>query len=648
MQPDALYVEETLIDLPSGFRFALTIGKIELGDLSTRNVDFTNTVILPWTPTNERKFGHLWNEKAGTRIPYTKMPCRLVQDGQETIADGRLIVTGADARGVAVSVYENLIDVFDAVAGRKLNELSHIAVSGWDAPAIDTARLNTSGLIAAILNWGRAGAIYQFDYFLPCWFYHSFVTEALKLTGLTLSGDILTQAKFTDLVIPYSRPKFEYPVGANELAQLIAPLAFPTAEFSGAVLTDGATNFPALVNLGGGTTALWEIDGDDLVLKDTGRGTARWLTMSITAVSTTISVNAWAPGDVITIKLEIYHPTLGYSYVFTYTADEAIYGPAPVLAGLFPGGFPTASQTQLISIGDGTRIRVYVDGATTPAAIGIDAAASAAQFSAIVATTIDRAAVTWMALVPDMLMTDLLRDFTIRFGIIYRQVAGTLILKTIEEIATDVAGAVDWTSKRVNRSKESIDYRTAYGQRNTMKYQDEADDPELGTGAFVLANDTLQQEKNFYTSPFGNAKTASYSGGNKALVNVYEGAASGITDFENEPGLRLLMLRAKAAGEGNITFNGVARSDYRVAYHVDPLESKDAGMQYFIDNQYRLLSRALDETMSPVHYYDLDAADIASYNSHRMIYDDGAYYIAIKVPNFIPGITTKLELFKLF
>lgn len=652
MSQDALYVDEVLVDLPPRFRFALTITAFDPGAVDTRDVDFTNTVKLQWTPTNQVVFGFAWNQKSGSRIPYRRLTARLLQEGAETMSDGRCWVKDADESGVTIAIYENVLNVFDAIAGLKLDQLAHIAISGWDAAGIDTARLATSGVVAAVLNWGRAGAIYQVDYFLPSFFYHDMITTMLARTGLALSGAILTDAKLKDLVIPYSRPKFEYPIGQGELYQLIAPLMFVNYEFQNLFVTDGATAFPATPNLPAiGTSTAWEVQGDEIVLKDSGHGSARWLTLqAVAALGININITAWTPGALLRVYLEVYHPTLGYSYVQTYEWDDNTLSGGLGIPGYYGSTtfLPLAAYNMVLA--DGTRIRAYVDAAGSTAGTTVTPGFGACQAGAIqatITTTVDRAAVNWMALVPDMLMSAMLKDFTIRYGAIYKQVAGTLYIKTIEEIANDRGNAQDWSGKRVVTPKEAISYANKYAQRNTMKYQDQADDPDLGLGAFLLDNDSLQQEKNIYSSPFGNAKTATYSGGSKALVNVYEGATTGITDFENDPGLRLLTLRAKDAGEGNITFNAIARGDYKVAYFVDGLKTKDTGFQYFLNQQYPQLAGALDEFKEPTHYYDLSQDDIKAFDKHRPMYDGGAYYIVLKIATFIPGQVTRVDVLKL-
>ncbi len=255
--------------------------------------------------------------------------------------------------------------------------------------------------------------------------------------------------------------------------------------------------------------------------------------------------------------------------------------------------------------------------------------------------------VDWNQYFADIKPKDVLRDFFTRFGIVHKQVKETLYLKTLEAICTDRPGAVDWSSKLVNRHLETINLKADYGQNNYFNHNksDEVDDPTLGRGNMTVDSNILTGEKNVFDSAFYNSITETTDGYLAATVPVYDADSADIEDFANAPGLRILTLKARST-EAAITFNVTARTDYKIAYFVDSLLTKDTGFQYFIDQFYPSFEQALQKNKVITKFYNLTVLDIAQYDPHKMVYDGEGYYIVNEITNFIPGMITKVSLFK--
>lgn len=617
---DRLYLNGVLADLPPSGKIGMTI-KNDI--FSGFTISYSSRLKLPKTSNNEVIFELASQVSSQGDAVYGLIEARYVAGGVEIIPEGYAVVNEANEEGYEIVIYDSRLDLLTTLKEGDISELGYLVVSGWNASDIDSKRLATSGVAAIVLNWGKSGAIFQLNYFLPCFYYHDLVTSILESTGLTLSGDILSSNDFLELVMPYGRDTWEYPIGQNENYEFAGQFSV-----SSPITTDGLNDNPLAMTLNSGDAALWVDQGDYLELADTGRGSERWLTMDITAFSGTLAITTWTPGDQVRVILEIYHPTEGYSYTFDHTADEAGSGASPVLANLYLGtGFPstTTSETQSVVIGDGTRVRYYVKALSTTAGIVIGTASSQANFSAVITTVVDRDAVSWNLLLPSLTQKDVIRDFTARFGIIYKQKNGTLYMKTIQAIIDDGV-FVDWTGKRV-KNTTSINFASNFAQENKFAYSDNIDDPEMGAWRISIPNTNLDVSKTLFTSPFGNSKTATYSGGKKALIPVYDSTSTDIDEFAETPGLRLLTIRAKEAGEGSITFNAIARSDYKVGYFVDPDQTKDTGFQYFVGQYYDRVETALQKHKIVTRSYYLTEVDIANFDQFKMVFDTDAYYI---------------------
>jgi hypothetical protein len=653
MNAQQLFITDVLVELPPKFKFVSTLKGIDVGNIASRDVSHTNSVKLLWTPTIQQLFGFAWDETAGATVVYQKLPCKLTEGGFETVADGLCWVMSVDAAGITLAVFENILDVFTSVQGRKLVELNLYAASGWNAADIDNARLNTTGILHAICHFGKPNGanIFNVNFWLPCFFYHDWVKGCLRTTGLNLSGAILTDPNFTNLVVPYSFEKWAYPVGLNRIYELNNPFAFLSFNFSGVTTTDGVTNFQADVcSLGGGSTATWQVVGGELELKDTGHGTQRWLSLTMTQLAFNVDINTWAPGDVLHIIVEIYHPTLGYSYGFDCTADEAILGPSPVFGGCGP-----ASPTLLATIGDGARIRARIDGAATPAGIILNAGCNAGGPSGAVPTAIDRTSVVWNLLMPDVNQIDILKDFSMRFGVLFKQIRDTLYLKTLKEIIQDTAGAVNWTNKRATGpgKEDAIVFSSSrYGKRTNFRYTEdsgagEEPDNTAGMGTIALDNDQLNAESDYYDSPFECSKDVFLQV--TALADkVYDATSTTIDDFKKTPGLRLGVIRSKLGGEPTMTFNAVARGDYKVVNFIyeASVGIQTASWAYYLANYYAEMGSAMQRLRIITRWYNLTEQDIATFDRFKMIHDRASYFLVDRIENFTPGTPTKVTLFK--
>jgi hypothetical protein len=263
-------------------------------------------------------------------------------------------------------------------------------------------------------------------------------------------------------------------------------------------------------------------------------------------------------------------------------------------------------------------------------------------------TDVVRAMVNWNNLLPPVTCKELLTDFFNRFGIIPKQSGLTLVLKTINEIILDRANAVNWSAKLVNPDEYSITFDADFAQANYFRYEksETVSDPDLGRGSIDIANTTLEAQTDIYTSIFGNSLTEQVVPGyNVGTVPVYDLTSTDIDTFAEEPGLRLMTLKDRTT-EGAITFDAISRTDYRLAYFVDPAQTKDTGFQYFIDQHYSSLERSLQKNKVIEKYFLLTDQDISNFDPHKMIYDGNGYYIVNKIANFVSGRVTKVELFK--
>ena len=695
-----LYIGDEMIDLYPNALLFYTVQRVNIGSLTARSVSYSNAFDAPWTENNERLFGFAGHEQSRTVLPYRLRACKLVQSGVEASQDQVLQITKSSDKKFSLTLFENILEWFEAVNNKTLTDIEPIASSSWFPADMDSERLNTEGIISAFIFWAE-GITFNNLNFLPSFYYHTIIKSILEYTGLSISGGILTDARFTDLIVPFAG-NFEYPESYYSQFDFYNPRNSPQVVAS--VTTAGTVLFGQNVSnyVHGKFFARVSVGG---ITWNTGTYLLIQLEVNSTPVAQVYMASDPASGDSTEMEYEGFFAP-GDVVNFILISDVAASGPSLTIVGSFGSSYMTFKA-------DGV---------------------------------INRNEVNWNQLFPsDYKGADFLKDFFNRFAIIPKQVDNTLVLKTLEEIIKDVGGAVDWSGKLVNVRYKGIDFKTTYAQENTFNYTDRVEDSLLGAGSIDIDNTTLPTSKGMYTSIFGNTKTIkreSISAGyipvfNEERVTEYEGFEPGrtvtgaddidqtdentivelnsVTPFnftidaltvntrvmlqnvragavtliegagvvlaggpfvieegyyailvynntnvpdvyifptedlmitEEDPGLRLLTVRDATALELGITFDSVYRTDYKIGYFVDAAQDKDTGWQYFIDQFYPSLTEALQRNKVITKYYYLSEKDVADIDPHLMMYDGEGYYLINKVVNFYPGRITKCELFK--
>lgn len=619
-------INDSALDLYPETTVSITVQKLNVAQLSARFLSRTNQFKVPRTARNEQILGIAGNISVVSSVPYSLQNAKVVQNGIEVIQDAKAKVISATNEDYMIQILENMSDIFTNVKGKYIADLNPISPSAWDAAGIDTARTASSGVISALMWWGKSGAIYQSNYFLPCFFYSTIINKILQATGLSISGSVLSSSNYTDLVIPYPNEFFKYP---QNIIQNFYDVGSGSGGIGGSQWALGFNNF-ALNGSRGVWSAFYYPPNNPAAVTATFSGS--FVFTSIVWSAGTTTGRYWMELIRTRSAVETVVGTTDGTSNITYANTSG------TITANFTGIDVRTSDTFI------WRIRATATGGTLTTN---SAVVNCTNGIVVADTTINRAIVSWNTLWKQVDCMDLIEDFFNRFAIIPKQIGTTLFLKTIQEIIADRSNAVDWSRKRAS-SEYSVTYDSGFAKSNDFYYQD-ADlvgQADLGKGSLTVSS-AIEPAKTIFTSVFENCLTANdYNAnyGNVAKMAVYGTTSTGIDTFENSPSFSLLTLRARTT-EASVTFNTTARSDYKLAHFVDPVQTKDTGFAYFLGQYYSLFQTAIQNTKVVVRTYRLTELDIANYDPHLMIYDDG-YYIVNKIINFVPNQLTKVELFK--
>lgn len=640
MNRTLVYIGESLLDLFAKSVIAITYQFIDIRDLKVRRFSYTSGFDLPPTNDNLLLLGSPQNVNSNSSIPYTKVQAKCFSNGLEYFK-GNIQVTKTQ-RNIKASIFEPVINVFDSIKGKKLYQVDVIDPTAWNASNIDGFRLATTGVLAPVINWGQfdtATPAINSTLYLPSYFYSEIITAILENTGFTFVGDILTHADFTDLIIPFSG-SFNYVQQYQDERTFSATNSAPQIEVS-----------PT------GAPGQFKVDGINTVIN---QGLMQWYE---TGNSRWVIPNFSSTGNIGTARFSIYYDLT--VVVGTGVTDMfvkiALFKNSVEVASTFEYVIDTATTYEIkgtfaanIAIQDSDIFEVYIVYSDETTGDIDSITVNEIIFSGHVTTTPNRNFLFHNYLLPDIDQIELIEDFFTRFGVFMSLASDgvTITLNTLKRSISDKSQSQDWTEKRVKDVNDQIVYEYGgYAQNNYFNYDTGEDVSEfLGRGTLLVNNENLETEDDYFDSVFENTDTAPPSDDvpiNMASIPVYDGTSVVIGDFINEPGLKILTLRARLDGEPDITFNSVPRSDYRVAYFVDQSQSKDTGFQYFIDSYYSELQVSFDKTKLIERSYKLSVEDMIE--PPLIIYDSGNYFLVNKIPKFIPStVTDKVELLRIF
>lgn len=626
MRTTLLYINEELIDLNPSAVIAKTIQVFDVKDITKRKVSHTNSFKVPPTKNNLRKLGYLDNVHSRTSVPYQTNPAKVIQNGIELI-NGTAFIKQTNGGDIEIAIFDSAIDLFDQIKGGSLSTLGFLDNGPFDDAGIDSYVTATSGIFSPAVDWGRmTDSLVEPDFYLPSFFYKEIILAILESTGLTLAGNILTNELFSSLIIPYSRENWIYPDEFIDEHSFIATAVPGTIPSYNAISSISA----AWTFDDGQTPDFFDIATSHIKIPAFYSGASPEFTeMNVTVRFSFLAFSLTGDAG----KFELIHRRSGVDTVLdTY-------------AFTMPGAPATNGDVVLSyeNLNMANQDEVYLQYTPTTGTPTVEVE----DYSYEVVNTgkIFDSWVFFNYLLPTETMDEFIKDFFIRFGIIDKQIGNTLHLKTLEEIISDRAGAVDWSAKRVPEQnvKDNIDFDLGYGQENVFSYEDNTGDG-LGNGSIDIANDSLDPSVDLFPSMFGNSEYINHDFINCALLPAFDVDSVTRADMSGI-GLRLLATRDRKSIEQSLGFGGSGRTDYQVGLFEQPNETTGAGFQRFIDAHYDRFGKSIQKLKIVTRYYRLSDMDVKSFDKHKMIYDDG-YFLVLKINNHISGKNTKVELLK--
>jgi len=614
-----IYIGDDLVDLPLSVTVAQTYKIFDVNNITAQFKHFSNTFTLPFTEKNDRIFGNARQIQSDTSVPYSLDDCRVVVNGIDIVENGMVVLKSSDS-GYRIYVISGLT-FFDKI-GDKLSDLDFTATgNGLNGTYYGELFTATTGVVTPVLQYGRFDGTDLYDEaYLPSYYYHTIIDAIIDDAGYSKSGSVFSNAKYLKTIIPYSRSGWNYGGDFISKRELIVQAV-------GGQTTLGKIAFATIVYEG--SEGWWNAGTNEVIPLESDASSGDIicnleyeLTLDITVVGGTIDVSISPGGNIFTnIGTGVHHTVIG-----TTGGEQARVNTAYHITTNINSGAPT------ITINVGTRLKV------TPQNIPQISSTNPSYFY-------------HNLLLPEMSQKEFLKDFILRFGAFPQEKNNVLYFKSLDDIVSDRANAVDWTLKRV-RSNDKISYAPSnYGRRNYFKYRNnDLETPfDFGEAFFEIANESIKPEATISNQVFSATNTTYINGILCAKVTIYDGTQINLFEkFTFNPGIRILLIRDRYTGEPIPDSDGTPiSSSYKVAYFDDPAQAYTCKWSQTLEDEYPLFIESLQKFKEVGREYNLTAADIANLDFHLPIFDEDSYFILNEVGPFVAGKVTEVTLLKI-
>ncbi|OAB78789.1 hypothetical protein [Cochleicola gelatinilyticus] len=586
----------------------------DIGDVSTRNSTYSNTITIPRTDNNSLALDGLGFMGNTSRIPYQKVRCSYSQNTIPYISNGYLEVTDTTLDSFKIVLYDGIIDLKERLKEKKLEDLNlteynHILTQQYYLDSFE----NTEGIIYALADYGVKTPFtsIRIDYQVPNLYAHTLWNEILTQNGYTYSGNIFQTDDFKSLVVS------------------------PTNGFN---VIDSAASLNYLI----------DFSTDDLFINESNNNyftTIQSLTFNEDSTSVSnFSING--DGNIFINEDGRYKLSIN-------TSNNILYGEALIRLRKDDGNIYTfyydesgASNSEVVIQANAGEIISGVVEAKSEyweprdeerIVMTVDVSIEVEELSGGQIIDLND-------LYKDVSQEKLVKDIMQHFGMIVKSATENhLHFITMEELLSNKNGAEDWSSKINEISNESYKL-SSYGENNILKYNYVEDAEELYNGSFQIDNEHLENEKTLFTSIF-EIKKSNFNVANNPVYTIplwseEEDDNDNPIDVSGTTTVSLFNIKKVIKDIGIVQYsNGDLEllDDIEVPF----LTYNNTDYQYFIDNYYEELNKLLNTNKILSVEVNLNPIDIHNLDFFRLKYlkQTGKYYYLNSLKTASNGIT---------
>lgn len=679
-----LYLNGELADISPGTVIALTFQQYNPINPGQIGVTYSNRFNLPLTNTNRGLIGLSDSLESTSQALKSIISARYIQDGAEIIPSGSLKVVEINEESIECVLFADL-DFYSTIKDRTLNDLDYTDIN----PIINGSGSAESDLIydlreqakvfiggsgevfSALVDLGNTiidngGQIEAVTYditvnpgtpnmFLPLFFgYKQILQRVVTDAGYNYNwGDVETDSlTFNTLAVMQAGYSGEIRLQYSDSFR-------DDVEFS--ALVDADETFTDIGN--GATRVLFfknEVKRSDFYFPDaTGSARSRYVPTNPDTTNEYFTMSFTYKGYV--------NKASGSGDIAFYkngTKQTNLSGVAGVNYQVLSSGVNYVDISYSCNLADADIIEVrFVQTAVNPCEVTYYDGGEFAGTCLGVNESLGLAPTVYLnQILPSVNQLDMWKDMLFRFGQIPKFSNGTVYLKALKDILDDVAGVIDWTEKR-DKTFHSHEIHLDLAQVNFVRYEVSNDLNEgFRQGTFEINDTTLEEEAVLWTSPFTPSLDIPKEGifcGRMMAQNDY--ADGDFTRWSIDTGARLFLIRENYGNEPSVVLS-VFPNDTPVTTYAVACGSRVATSQfdrsigldlvlrewYTSDGEFTtgFLNR-LKDAKWVTRRYNLSSVDVMNLDPHKMIHDDGVYFLFPKVKSLVPGKITEVEMLKI-
>ncbi len=470
----------SFLDIKENEKVTYTIQVQDLADVSSVASSVTTSFKLPKTKNNYEALKSLSLPSDTSNLPYLKNVCKLYNFGTTLIDNGWLKINNSDEESFNVNIENGIIDFFKAIEGKTIGndlDLSDTNHNKDLITVINSFERNDYTYIIADYNglntYLKGGVNYiNVDYLVPSLNSKYIWDKIFNYIGYTYSGSIFNSELFTNLWVTYPKAP---PTEADD-EQLPDPVLRLSTNKTGNIEFVGDLTYSIIeFNLENVTTNDNDFLNNKLIVKHTGTYNLKSIIYGYADYTIT---NNW--GGEIGSDKSFLLPALRINGVIKLCSND------------YTLNLKQGDIVEFLCTWHGLSGEYWKGRLRGIVFLGYD----------FKLYQISQQVVDFGSEFLDVSLSEFIKEIMMRFALtpfIDVESKHIKFLTLSERINTN--NVKDWTDKFVKRTDEKYIYKD-YAQRNWLKHKYNDENATFNNGFLSVSNQTLQPQKDLYSSKF--------------------------------------------------------------------------------------------------------------------------------------------------